>query len=74
MIRVWFPAMQDFSLHSIQTGSGAHPASYLMATGGSYPGGKAAGREADHSASSNIEVKNRGAVPPLPHVSSWRTA
>jgi hypothetical protein len=28
-------------LHSVQTGSGAHPASYPMGTGGSFPGGKA---------------------------------
>jgi hypothetical protein len=35
---------QDFSpLHAVQTGSGAHPASYPMDTGDSYPGGKAAG-------------------------------
>jgi hypothetical protein len=32
-----------FSLHHrVQTGSGAHPASYTMGTGGSFPGGKAA--------------------------------
>jgi hypothetical protein len=29
-------------LRSVQTGSGAHPASYPMGTGGSSPGGKAA--------------------------------
>jgi hypothetical protein len=29
-------------LHSIQTGSGAHPASYLMGAEGSFSGGKAA--------------------------------
>jgi hypothetical protein len=35
---------QELSLlHVVQTGSGAHPASYLMGTGGSFPGGKAAG-------------------------------
>jgi hypothetical protein len=27
----------------VQTGSGAHPASYLVGTGGSFPGDKAAG-------------------------------
>jgi hypothetical protein len=33
----------NFSLHHrVQNGSGAHPASYLMGTGGSFPGGKAA--------------------------------
>jgi hypothetical protein len=37
--------VQEFSLlHVAQTGSGAHTASYQIATGGSFPGGKA-----DHS-------------------------
>jgi hypothetical protein len=36
--------MGDFSLrHHIQTGSGAHPASYPMGTEGYFPGDKAAG-------------------------------
>jgi hypothetical protein len=30
-------------LHVVQTGSGAHPADYLMGTGGTFPGNKAAG-------------------------------
>jgi hypothetical protein len=35
---------QEFSLlRFVQTGSGAHSASYLMDTGGSFPEGKAAG-------------------------------
>jgi hypothetical protein len=35
---------QYFSLlHSVQTDSGVHPASYPMATGGSFPGGTVAG-------------------------------
>jgi hypothetical protein len=40
-----FPAgAGNFSLHHrVQTGSGAHPASYLMGTRVSFPGGKAAG-------------------------------
>jgi hypothetical protein len=34
----------------VQTGSGAHPASYTMGTGGSFQGGKVRlGRDADHS-------------------------
>jgi hypothetical protein len=43
--RVRFPAgAGNFSLHhSVQNGSGAHPASYPMGTGVSFPGGKAAG-------------------------------
>jgi hypothetical protein len=36
--------VKNFSLHHrIQTGSGAHPASYPMGTKGSFPGGKAVG-------------------------------
>jgi hypothetical protein len=43
----------------IQTGSGAHPTSYPMGTGGSFLGGKArSGRDADHSPPSSAEVKN----------------
>jgi hypothetical protein len=35
---------QQFSLlHIIQTSLGAHPASYPMSAGSSFPGGKAAG-------------------------------
>jgi hypothetical protein len=35
---------RDFSLlHSVQTGSGVHPASYTMGTGVFFPGVKAAG-------------------------------
>jgi hypothetical protein len=32
-----------FFLHNVQTGSGAHPASYPLGTGGSFPGDKVAG-------------------------------
>jgi hypothetical protein len=58
--RVRFPAgAGNFSLrHRVQNGSGAHPASYPMDTRGSFPVGKAAGREADHSPPSRAEVKN----------------
>jgi hypothetical protein len=43
--RVQFPVRAgNFSLHRrVQTGAGAHPASYPMGTRGSFPGGKAAG-------------------------------
>jgi hypothetical protein len=42
--RVPFPGVQDFSLlHTVKTASGAHQASYSMATGGSFPGSKEAG-------------------------------
>jgi hypothetical protein len=52
---------EDFSSSPcIQTGSGAHPASWPMDTGGPFPGGKARpGRDADHSPPSSAEVKNK---------------
>jgi hypothetical protein len=58
--RVRFPAgAGNFSiLHRVQNGSRAHPASYPMGTRGSFPGGKAAGREADHSPPSSAQVKD----------------
>jgi hypothetical protein len=45
MIGDRFPAgAENFSLrHRVQTGSGAHPASYLMGTAGYFPGVLAAG-------------------------------
>jgi hypothetical protein len=47
-----------FSSLCVQTGSGAHPASCTMGTGGPFPGGKARpGRDTDHSPSS-AEVVN----------------
>jgi hypothetical protein len=45
MVGVRFPAGDGNSspLHHTQNHSGAHPASYPIGTGGSYPGGEAAG-------------------------------
>jgi hypothetical protein len=50
---------EDFSSNlRVQTGSGAHPASCTVDTGGSFPGGKGwQGRDADHSPPSSAEVK-----------------
>jgi hypothetical protein len=52
---------EDFSSSlCIQTGSGAHPASYTMGTGWSFPGGKVRlGHDADHSSPSSAEVKKK---------------
>jgi hypothetical protein len=63
---------EDFSSSPcVQTGSGAHPASCPMGTGGPFPGGKARpGREADHSPPSSAEVKYEWELYLLsPHVS-----
>jgi hypothetical protein len=63
---------QDFSLlHSIQTGSGDHIASYARGTRASFPGVKLQGREGDHSPPFSAEVNNGGDIPPLPNMSSW---
>jgi hypothetical protein len=52
-------ARDFFSILCVQTGSGAHPASYTMGTGGPFPGAKARpGRDADHSPPSSAEVVN----------------
>jgi hypothetical protein len=50
---------EDFSSNlCVHTGSGAHPASYTMGTGGSFPGGKVRpGRDADHSPPSSAKVQ-----------------
>jgi hypothetical protein len=50
---------KDFSYgFFVQTGSGAHPASCTMDTGGPFPGAKARqGRDADHSPPSSAEVE-----------------
>jgi hypothetical protein len=67
-------------LHVVQAGSGAHPASYPIDTGGSSPGVKRPGREADHSPPSNADVTTGGAVLtclstgttiPLPLLTEW---
>jgi hypothetical protein len=61
---------RDCSLpHSVQAGSGPHPAPYPIGLRGLYIlGVKQQGREADHSLPSSTEVKNDGAMPPLPHM------
>jgi hypothetical protein len=51
---------KDFSsILCVQTGSGSHPASCPMGTGGPFPGGKERpGRDADHSPPSSAEDEN----------------
>jgi hypothetical protein len=50
---------EDFSSNlCVQAGSGAHPASYTVGTGGTFPGDKERpGRDADHSPPSSAKVK-----------------
>jgi hypothetical protein len=64
----------DFSLYSGQTGVRVHPASYQWVSGAIFPRVKGPGREADHSSLSSAEVKNGGAIPPLPNSTSSLSA
>jgi hypothetical protein len=61
-------------LHSAQTGSGVHRASYPVSTGGCLPGAEQQEREADHSSPFSAQIKNGGAILPLPDASSWHYA
>jgi hypothetical protein len=67
---------KDFSsILSVQTGSGAHPASCPMGTGGPFPGGKARlGRDADHSPPSSAQVVNEWELYLSPQAPPWRVA
>jgi hypothetical protein len=68
---------EDFSSNlCVQTGSGVHPASRTVGTGGSFPGGKARpGRDADHSPRSSAEVKKQQGLYLLsPKAPLWRVA
>jgi hypothetical protein len=71
-------ATDFYLLHSVQTASGAHLASfYTLSSGGSSaPAGglKRPRHEADHSPPPGAEVSTGGVIPPLPHASSWRGA
>jgi len=59
MTVVWFPAGKGNSFrHRVQTVSGAHPASYPMGAGGSFPGVKRPGSEDDHLSPTSGELKN----------------
>jgi hypothetical protein len=52
------PVGEDFSpFHVFRTGIEAHPASYPIGTGCSFPGVKGLGLEADHSPATSAEVK-----------------
>jgi hypothetical protein len=44
-------------LYVVQTGSGVHPTSYPMCTGGSFTVVKRPGRDAEHSLPASAEIK-----------------
>jgi hypothetical protein len=66
----------DFSSSlCVQTGSGAHPASCTMGTGGTFPWGKAwPGRDAYHSPLSSAEVENEWELYLSTQAPSWLVA
>jgi hypothetical protein len=57
---------QETFLHCVQT------ASYPVGSVSNFAGYKGSEREADHSSPSSAEVKNGGAITPLPHRFLWR--
>jgi hypothetical protein len=64
-----------FSLHSAQAGSGAHPASYQMDSGGDLPGEERLGSGADDAYRTSAEAMNGGGdITPLLRRSSWSYA
>jgi hypothetical protein len=57
---------QYFSkLHSVETGSEAHPAYHAIGKGALSPGVKRLGCEADHSLPHSAEVQNGGVITPF---------
>jgi hypothetical protein len=62
-----------FYFHSFQTGFGSHQSLIQWVRGAISPGVKRPRREVDYSPPSNAEVKNGGAIPPLPRMSSWHS-
>jgi hypothetical protein len=66
----WFDSRQEQEIclffSSVQAGSGAELASYTTGTGASFLREKWPRREADHSLPSSVEIKNGGAICPLP--------
>jgi hypothetical protein len=54
-LRIWLLGVVLIS-NIVQTGSGVHPTSYTMGTGGSFTGVKRPGRQADHSPPTSPEV------------------
>jgi hypothetical protein len=64
---------RDFSFfHIIKTGCGTHPAISTLDVEASSPRVKLQEHEAGCLPPCNAKVKNDGAIPPLPHMPSWR--
>jgi hypothetical protein len=61
----------EILFHIVQIGSEAPPPALQWVPGVVFSGVMLQGREADHRPPSIAEVRNGGAIPPLPHTSSW---
>jgi hypothetical protein len=84
-VRSRYVYVLPFLRHRVQTGSGAHPASYPMVTEGSFSGVKRSGRKAYHSPPFCAEDKNAWSYTSTPsyvfmswclikyRMSSWRS-
>jgi hypothetical protein len=70
----WEVGVRFLAGASFHTGSGANPVSYPVGSGAFSLELKRPGPETDHSLFSDAEVKNSGAILPLPQTSSWRVA
>jgi hypothetical protein len=74
--RGWIPGKDTIFLFSIASRLTLGPTQppIQCVPGALSPGVKRLGREADHSPPSSAEVKNDGAIPTLPHMSSRHSA
>jgi hypothetical protein len=70
------PSRRKFFLFSTVSGPALGPTQTHIewAPGNISQGVKRLAIEVDHRPKSNAEDKNDGAIPPLPHTSSWRGA
>jgi len=60
-----------FSPQNVQAVSGAHPASYSVGNGDSFPGGKVARHKVDHSPPSSAKVKKDWSHTSIRLMISW---
>jgi hypothetical protein len=72
MAGVRFPSGQEIFLFSRRPVLGPNQPLIQQLPGALSPGVKQLERETDHSHPSDVDVKNDGAIPRLPHASSWR--
>jgi hypothetical protein len=73
MLHAGRPGNREFLFYTVSRPAlGSTQQHIQWVTGIVSPGVKRLGHEADHSPPFSAEFKNSGAIPPLPHTSSWR--